>query len=1558
MKISTSILLILALGIFSCQDPNSPTSTYTVTVSGFVINKSNAPQDSVVVTLDNPFRRDTTKSDGSFSYSFTSTEKSEITASFKFSHINLSFRDTILTRSYSTTKKSITFGEVTMTGVTPYQDSLPPTKASARAGIVAFVSSSFQSISIRGAGGNDVTNMTFEVRDSVGIPVDEKNRSIVAFKLVTKPDNLVELNHATAVTGSNGQVIVQLTSGDKAGIAQVQAITTVKNAVDTTKMDTIKSQIVSVTIAGGAPVASRFTIGSAKVNIPGLVKFNLRNMITAVVGDTFGNPVQQGTLVYFSTSGGIILPYSKTAEDGTVGVDLITGNPIPANGIAVITAQVGTSGAMTTGSITNKTVDESVIIKPLRSKGKSVSNSAVKNPRLTMPATTFTKTINVLFSGAPRITSNDAVFIVPHLGTKQFQFTVDDINGNPMSQGTTITVTGVGLDTTGAVLSGDLVKVLPDTKDTAYTKFTISISDKRTKNLNVKQPITINVEVAGDNGNIKKSFTGELSPAVPDSGGLPAQSQFSVSLPKKNYSTLTDKSALVTVTAGDAFGNPAKTGTVINFRTNGGLIDGNGTTNSSGAAIATLQIVNPMPPSGIATIEAKTYGVGGIVIRDTQTVVFSREAIISEVGGPFANFEIDDGLSKTFQFSVSDINGNPLSQGNVISVQASGQGANNIVLSGDVLVTTMDTKIQGIGTTQFTFTARDTVKDEGQGPKPLTFKISVVGPNTSGTTTRSFNGTLKGGAGSGNEGSVASVSYARSSKDTIFVANAGIPTTDTITYKVRNLSQLPVKGAAVQFSFTQSANASEFLSPSYAVSDDSGEVKVVVHSGIKAGVMKVIGTVTAGSSVTSSSPVSVYVKTGPLFSIALISVDKKEISVRGVGGDENATIVYEARDLLGNSLDYANQTKLFFGLTGVTGFDEQVKPDSAMTDPFTGRASVTVSSGTRSTVLQVIARNAGGTITSSPVPIVVDGGFTVDSLFIFKSISQNFSIYGSDQTIVMQLGDKYGNPPKIGTAVYFQTNAGIVTAASYTDASGIVSTKFTPVANTSYLGNKTITASTVGNATDGLIQKTFTILMSGKPVIPVTNVPTDTVTLFDGSSTDINYEIKDNLGNPISGGHQYDISIESSISSQLALGGNIFGLLPDTQDKVNGTKFSFSVSDNIPNSGTSGTFKIKITVTGVTGTTIKTIYGKLLAPENIIVPPRARTAASIALISSSSTDLSIAGVGGTENATLTYEVRDSVGAPITIENKAVVSFKTNFSPNTYTPGGTAPTILPSIDSTDASGRIRVSILSGTQAGALQLDAIINLTSPVRTIKSQPVKISVNSGFADQGHFTIAPAVYNFPGLQKAFYSTTITVQVGDKYSNPVKEGTTVYFNSANGLIQTQQGLTDKNGFVSMALYSGNPYPLSPNLASGLTNGFSRVYARTIGRDSSFITDSLEILWTGSPVITKTDAINTFTILNGGSEGPFTFTVQDYLGHPMSAGTTITVDAPGLTVNGDANVTMPDTKSSGAGLTSFSFTVKDANTTDTDPPAVSLITITVTHPVYGTFKKVIASGTVD
>lgn len=521
LRFLTGASLFLALGIFSCQDPNAPTTDFTVTVTGTAVNKKGATQDSVIVVLDNPFRRDTTKSDGTFSYSFTSSEKSEVTASFKFTHRNLAFRETTLTRTYSSTKKTIAFGEVTLTGVDSSADNQDPTRPSARAGVVTFVSSTFKTISIRGAGGNEVTNLTFEVRDSLGTPVDDKNKVSVAFRLITKPDNAVELNRSTAVTNANGQVVVQLTAGDRAGIAQVQAVTAVKNYIDTTKFDTLKSQIISVAIAGGLPAVSHFTIGSDKFNVPGLVKYGIKNTITAIVADTFGNPVQKGTIVSFTTTGGVIKNSAETSEEGIVSVDLITGYPFPSNGLATITAQVGTPGAVAPAAPSEKVMDEAVIIKGLRNKKSSTVRTAT-NSRLMLKSaagTTFTKSINVLFSGAPRITSNDSTFFVPPLGVKQIQFTVDDINGNPMTGGTSIKVTGVGLDTTGAVLSGDLVNDIKDSFDKSYTKFNISVADKRTKNLSANVPITINVEVSGENGNIKKSFSGVLSSLVSGDSG-------------------------------------------------------------------------------------------------------------------------------------------------------------------------------------------------------------------------------------------------------------------------------------------------------------------------------------------------------------------------------------------------------------------------------------------------------------------------------------------------------------------------------------------------------------------------------------------------------------------------------------------------------------------------------------------------------------------------------------------------------------------------------------------------------------------------------------------------------------------------------------------------------------------------------------------------------------------------------------------------------------------------------------------------------------------------------
>ncbi|KAB2920671.1 MAG: hypothetical protein F9K22_14855, partial [Bacteroidetes bacterium] len=908
------------------------------------------------------------------------------------------------------------------------------------------------------------------------------------------------------------------------------------------------------------------------------------------------------------------------------------------------------------------------------------------------------------------------------LGTRQISFTVADENGNPMSQGTSIKVTGVGFDTTGAVLSGDIEKTLPDTYDRSFTQYTVSVADKRTKNLSSNIPISITVEVTGENGNVKKTFSGLLSSAI-----------------------------------------------------------------SSNGAVGSIALVNPNP-------------------------------------------------------------------------------------------------------------------------------------------------------------------------DSIRVAGAGTPNSIQVQAQVLTANGQPSPNIPVNFAIVRSVDGGEYLSNTLSVTDAGGIATTTLNSGVKAGLVQVQAVVKRDSLAVASEPKNVYIRTGQLASIAVLGVSQTSLSVRGGGGTENSILVFEGRDSLGNAIDVSNQAVFTFSIVGDTA-GVRISPASAKTDPNTGRVTASLSSGTQSGIIQI--RALSGSVQSPPATITVAGGFAVDSLFNFTGLKKNYSIYQDVPVpITVLIGDRYGNPVKPATPVAFTSDAGVITAAASTDASGKAAASLQIVNDKKLLGTRFVSAKTIG--VSGVeVKKSKTFILTGSPIITVAGVPNDSITLFDGTSTTLNFVIADSLGNPIAPGHDLDVTVDGSVASQILTSGDVTYPFGDTDDRVGGTRFSVIVGDLLPNGGTGGTFKVRITVNGVTGTTTKTLQGRLLAPANIDVPPTARVPASIALISTSATDISIAGVGGIENATLTYEVRDSVGAPITIDNQATVQFKANFFPNRYVPGGTSPTILPRVDSTDENGRVRVVIMSGTQAGAVQVEALILLDNPIRTIKSQPVRISVNSGFPDQNHFTISPSRYNFPSFGNAINGNlAVTILAGDKFSNPVKEGTIVYFNSANGVIQTREGVTNKDGLVTMHLLSGVPYPIAPNLAHGLTNGFSRIYATTIDRDSNLVTDSVDILWSGAPEYTKTGGPNTFTIAQGGSAGPFTFSVADFLSHPMSEGTSITVDGKGLDISGDANILMPDTKSSGPGLTTFTVSVSDIDPTDTNPPVYSQLTLTVTHPVFGTRKWILATGTVD
>ena len=396
------------------------------------------------------------------------------------------------------------------------------------------------------------------------------------------------------------------------------------------------------------------------------------------------------------------------------------------------------------------------------------------------------------------------------------------------------------------------------------------------------------------------------------------------------------------------------------------------------------------------------------------------------------------------------------------------------------------------------------------------------------------------------------------------------------------------------------------------------------------------------------------------------------------------------------------------------------------------------------------------------------------------------------------------------------------------------------------------------------------------------------------------------------------------------------------------------------------TFKILSTKIGYSNDTLvvsldpgrDTVVTRLLVADLITAPPTAREPAQIAFIGVTTPDIFVAGVGATENSILTYEVRDSLGKAIDRAHRAYAVYSIQFFPNTFAPGGTSPRLIPSADSTGDDGRVRVNITSGTRAGVVQM--VVSINSPSGLIRSQPVRITISSGFPDQRHFTISTPRYNFPGLE--FFNTraTVIVQAADKYSNPVQAGTAVYFSTLHGSIQTLGGLTGADGFVSKDLISGKPTPEGVDALPVLGPGYSWVYAQTIGDNGTQVLDSIPILWTGKPILTKTDAVFNFNIANGGTAGPFTFTVMDKYDHPVSAGTTINVSGLGVIAGGNANITMNDTFASGSGTTSFSVTIADADPTPpgASPPLASQLMLTVTHPVYGTYTLLLASGTVQ
>ncbi|MFZ5515118.1 MAG: Ig-like domain-containing protein [Candidatus Zhuqueibacterota bacterium] len=452
-----SVVAGFAFGAWlSCDSPTSSDDEITaqlVKINGLVLNSAtDYPVENAIIKIAgvSPEIVEMTDSLGQYSIELTVTASMDLNViAFKESYVP----DTTLVLAVPGRTIEVPAFRLSPTEETP--------NTSSEAASIMLLSQSAQSIGVHESGAAETAKLIFEVQDSSGSPVDLNHGVELTLSIGSGPGG-GEFIFPTAVrTSDQGLASVYVTSGTKAGVVQIIAEARVAEKV-------IRSKPVAMAIHGGLPDQNHFSLAADVINIPGYNIFGVTDLITAFVGDRYGNPVKEGTAVYFTTTGGIIQGSAATNELGQAHVNLVTAEPKPQHPV------LGAGFATVTAS----TVDDAQ---------QAILSEAI-----------------VLFSGLPMISIEPMAFNIPNGGSQQFSYTVCDQNFNPLAAGTHISVTVEG---EFVEARGSIDKTLQDTQDRFWTHFSFSLADANADTV-VAKTIYIKVNASGPNGSAALEISG------------------------------------------------------------------------------------------------------------------------------------------------------------------------------------------------------------------------------------------------------------------------------------------------------------------------------------------------------------------------------------------------------------------------------------------------------------------------------------------------------------------------------------------------------------------------------------------------------------------------------------------------------------------------------------------------------------------------------------------------------------------------------------------------------------------------------------------------------------------------------------------------------------------------------------------------------------------------------------------------------------------------------------------------------------------------------------------
>ena len=217
---------------------------------------------------------------------------------------------------------------------------------------------------------------------------------------------------------------------------------------------------------------------------------------------------------------------------------------------------------------------------------------------------------------------------------------------------------------------------------------------------------------------------------------------------------------------------------------------------------------------------------------------------------------------------------------------------------------------------------------------------------------------------------------------------------------------------------------------------------------------------------------------------------------------------------------------------------------------------------------------------------------------------------------------------------------------------------------------------------------------------------------------------------------------------------------------------------------------------------------------NGVVSVAAATVGSIEFVSATPTNIALRGTGDSgrpESSTVVFRVKDS-------SNGVVSGSAVDFSLNTAVGGIN----LTSAQATsDGQGLVQTIVNAGTVATSVKVTATVNATS----ISTQSSQLTITTGIPTEASFSLAVECFNIEGWSIDGTTTQVTARLGDRFQNPVPDGTAITFTAEGGNIQSQcttMTAATEGGLCSVNFRSSNPRP---------ADGRVTLLAKAIGEES-------------------------------------------------------------------------------------------------------------------------------